>query len=56
MPDEKDHLHDASTGTKSGVPHGATQEESKGVPDSGRQQSESMPVHPEAGKDQAKDI
>lgn len=56
MPDEKDHLHDPATGTKHGVPHGATQEESKGVPDSGRQATETAPLHPDAGKDQAKDI
>lgn len=56
MPDEADHLHDTSTDTRSGVPRGATQDESKGVPDAGRQQSETAPLHPEAGKDQAKDI
>jgi hypothetical protein len=50
------HLHDEQTGTKEGVPHGVTQEESKGVPDSGRHATESVPIHEGAGKDQAKDI
>lgn len=50
------HLHDKQTGTKDGVPHGVTQEESKGVPDSGRHETESAPIHDGAGKDQAKDI
>jgi hypothetical protein len=38
------HLQDDSTGTQHGVPHGVTQEESKGLPDSGRHQSESAPL------------
>ncbi len=61
MTDEKHepldpHLHDETTGMKHGVPAGAAQEESKGVPDSGRHASETVPIHGEAGKDQAKDI
>ncbi len=40
-------LQDTSTGTEHGVPHGVTQEESKGVPDSGRHQSESAPLQQE---------
>ncbi len=40
------HLQDEETGTQHGVPHGVTQEESKGTPDSGRHQSESAPLHP----------
>ncbi len=39
------HLHDPDTGTKNGVPAGAAEEESKGLPDSGRQQSETAPHH-----------
>ncbi len=55
--DQKDpHLHDESSGMKEGVPHGVTKEESLGVPNSGRHESESAPLHDEAGKDQAKDI
>lgn len=50
------HLHNESTGMKEGVPLGVTEEESKGLPDSGRHQSESAPLHDGAGKDQAKDI
>jgi len=52
MPDETEiqarenpHLHDPDTGTKHGVPAGVVQEESKGLPESGRHQSESAPVH-----------
>jgi len=43
--DTKDHTHDHSTGTTHGVPHGVTLEESKGLPDSGRQDTESAPLH-----------
>jgi hypothetical protein len=39
------HLQDDGTGTQHGVPHGVTQEESKGTPDSGRHESESAPLH-----------
>jgi hypothetical protein len=39
------HLHDADTGTKHGVPAGANEEESKGLPDSGRHRSETAPLH-----------
>ena len=42
------HLHDEDTGTKHGVPAGAAQEESKGLPDSGRQASETAPQQPTA--------
>jgi hypothetical protein len=49
------HLHDERTGLINGVPAGAAQEESTGYPDSGRHQTETA-LHPEAGKDQAKDI
>jgi hypothetical protein len=42
---KQDHTHDPATGTKNGVPHGVTLEESKGLPDSGRQATESHPVH-----------
>jgi len=45
--DTKDHTHDPSTGTTHGVPHGVTLEESKGLPDSGRQDTESAPLHDE---------
>jgi hypothetical protein len=38
------HLHDADTGTQHGVPHGATTEESKGLPNSDRHESESAPL------------
>lgn len=46
-PHPNPHLHDDSTGTRHGVPAGVTQEESKGLPDSGRQASESAPIHSE---------
>jgi len=39
------HLHDRDTGTQHGVPAGVVQEESKGLPDSGRHESESAPLH-----------
>jgi len=42
------HLHDPDTGTKHGVPEGVVQEESTGLPDSGRHATESAPIHPEA--------
>ena len=48
MDDEKtnrDHHHEPSTGTTHGVPHGVTLEESMGVPDSGRHETESAPLH-----------
>jgi hypothetical protein len=41
------HLHDPDTGMLHGVPAGVAQEESKGVPDSGRQANESGPIHGE---------
>jgi hypothetical protein len=41
------HLHDAGTATRHGVPKGVVQEESLGVPDSGRHASESGPLHAE---------
>jgi hypothetical protein len=41
------HLHDPDTGMRHGVPAGVVEEESKGLPDSGRHQSESGPLHPE---------
>ncbi len=41
----RDHTHDPSTGTTHGVPHGVTLEESTGLPDSGRQTTESHPIH-----------
>ena len=50
------HLHDEKSGMTEGVPQGVTKEQSTGVPDSGRHESESAPLHEEAGKDQAKDI
>jgi hypothetical protein len=39
------HLNDPSTGTKHGVPAGAAQEDSKGMPNSERHESETRPVH-----------
>jgi hypothetical protein len=42
---QRDNTNAPSTGTTHGVPHGAALEESKGVPDSGRHQSESAPLH-----------
>jgi hypothetical protein len=42
---KRDQTNDPSTGTTHGVPHGVTLEESKGVPDSGRHDSESAPLH-----------
>ncbi len=45
MDDTKDHTHDQSTGTTQGVPHGVTLEESKGLPDSSRHETESAPLH-----------
>lgn len=44
-----DHLTDKDTGMLEGVPAGAGQEEGKGLPDSGRQHSETA-GHPEGGK------
>jgi hypothetical protein len=38
-------LQNAETGTQNGVPHGVTTEESKGLPDSGRHETESAPLH-----------
>jgi hypothetical protein len=38
-------LQNKDTGTEHGVAHGIAQEESKGVPDSGRHESESAPLH-----------
>jgi hypothetical protein len=40
------HLHHEGTGTKHGVPAGAAQEESKGLPHSDRDRTESGPIHP----------
>ena len=52
-----EHLADEQTGMKHGVPAGATQEESHaGYGGTDRLQSESAPLHPGAGKDQARDI
>ncbi len=42
------HLHDPDTGTKHGVPAGAAQAESTGLPDSGRHATEAAPIHPDA--------
>ena len=51
-----DHLTHDDTGTKNGVPAGATQEESHaGYGGSDRLATETA-LHPDAGKDQAKDI
>jgi hypothetical protein len=50
------HLHDAATGTRHGVPEGAAGAEATGLPDSGRHETETAPIHPDAGKDQARDI
>ena len=50
-----DPTQDKDTGTLSGVPSGAATDQSKGLPDSGRHESEAA-VHPDAGKDQATDI
>jgi hypothetical protein len=47
------HLHDPDTGTKHGVPTGAAKEESKGVPDSGRQASETGPIHSDSATKKA---
>ncbi len=41
------HLRDTSTATRHGVPKGVVQEESLGVPDSGRHASESGPIYAE---------
>jgi hypothetical protein len=41
------HLNDPDTGTKHGVPEGVAQEESIGLPDSGRHATESAPLHPQ---------
>jgi hypothetical protein len=41
------HLHNPETGTRHGVPKGVTQEESTGLPDSGRHATESGPLHAE---------
>ena len=50
-------LEDKPTGTQHGVPAGAATEESHGgYGGTDRLQSESAPFHPNAGKDQAKDI
>ena len=50
-------LTDKATGTQHGVPAGAAQEESPGgYGGTERLQSEVGPLHPGAGKDQAKDI
>ncbi len=55
--DESSHLTDKDTGMKHGVPAGAAGEESHGgYGGTDRLQSEVAPIHPEAGKDQAKDI
>jgi hypothetical protein len=53
MPDEtgpkgehpNPHLHDPETGLRHGVPAGVAQEESKGLPNSDRQSTESAPIH-----------
>ncbi len=52
----RDDLTHADTGTKDGVPAGATQEESHaGYGGTDRLATETA-VHPEGGKDQGKDI
>ena len=55
--DGNPNLADKSTGMQHGVPPGAAKEESHGgYGGTDRLQSESAPLHPDAGKDQAKDI
>ena len=50
-------LADKATGTQHGVPAGTADEESHGgYGGTDRLQSEAAPLHPDAGKDQAKDI
>ncbi len=50
-------LVDGSTGTQHDVPSGAAHEDSPGgYGGDDRLQSEAAPLHPDAGKDQAKDI
>jgi hypothetical protein len=39
------HLDNPELGIAHGVPQGVTQEEAKGLPDSGRQATESAPLH-----------
>ena len=58
MTDKTDeNLTDKATGTQHGVPKGAATEESHGgYGGTDRLQSEAAPLHPDAGKDQAKDI
>jgi hypothetical protein len=41
------HLHLEETGTKHGVPAGVVEEDSKGLPHSDRQATESAPIHPD---------
>ncbi len=52
---DNESTQDKATGTQHGVPAGAGQDQSKGLPDSGRHESETA-VHPEGGKEQGKDI
>ncbi len=50
-------LADKATATEHGVPKGAATEDSPGgYGGTDRLQSEAAPLHPEAGRDQAKDI
>ncbi len=51
-----DHLTDKDTGTQHGIPAGATQADSPGGYGSGDRLATETAVHPEGGKDQAKDI
>ena len=52
---DDDQVTDKDTGMVHGVPGGAASDQSKGVPDSGRHESETV-AHPAGGKDKAKDV